>query len=66
MTAVQLALDCEPNWRDQPAELDRLCDLGALALHDPHDPRWRDLRGQGLTAWQIHRMTTVKITGSYL
>ncbi|MEU6552069.1 hypothetical protein ABZ915_17560 [Streptomyces sp. NPDC046915] len=60
MTGEQLALDvCDPTWSD-------LADHTLAALYDPHDPRWRDLRGQGLTAWEIHRMTTVTTVGSYL
>jgi hypothetical protein len=30
------------------------------------DPRDRDLHGQGLTEIQLHTMTDVPITGSYL
>jgi hypothetical protein len=45
---------------------DRLYELGAAQLHDPTDPRDRDLRGQGLTALQIHTMTTIEPIGSYL
>lgn len=33
----------QPNWRDQPAELDRLCDAGARQLHGPDSER-RDIR----------------------
>lgn len=63
MTTDQPALgDCDPNWDD----LDRLCDLGAQLLHNPTKPGYWDLRHQGLTAWQIHRITTVQLTGEYL
>jgi hypothetical protein len=44
--------DCEPNWRDAPAELDRLCDAGARDLHGEYAPP-RDTE-------------TVTTTGDYL
>jgi hypothetical protein len=46
--------------------LDELCDLGAEQLHDPIDPRWRDLRRQRLTADQWHRIVDIEITGEWL
>jgi hypothetical protein len=55
-----------------PAQLtlDDLIDLGAELLHDPlvdpHQPGWRDLRGQGLTADQYHRIADVHVVGDYL
>ncbi|MGZ0231153.1 hypothetical protein [Streptomyces sp. CPS1] len=59
MTADQLALgDWEPAW-----------DLVAGPDDDPEDPvdpRWRDLRGQGLTAAQLERIHTLDLHGSYL
>jgi hypothetical protein len=61
VTGEQLAFDCEPGWDD-----DRLYEIGAQLMHDPLDRRARDLWGQGLTAYQIHTMTTVPLTGSYL
>lgn len=67
MTADQLALDdYEPNWRDNPDQLDRLCDLGAQLLCDPVKPEYWDLRHQGLTALQIHGIQTIHLHGSYL
>ena len=33
---------------------------------DDIDPRLRDLRGQGLTAIQLHRMTDVPLQGELL
>ncbi|MFF7130358.1 hypothetical protein [Streptomyces sp. NPDC008240] len=60
MTADQLALDdCEPNWDD-------LCDLGAQQLHDPVKTIYWDLRHQGLTPLQIHRIQTIKPPRRYL
>lgn len=55
-----------PTWRDDPDALDQLCDLGAEALHEPAERQPRDLRGQGLTAVQLQRITTVQLAGSYL
>lgn len=67
MTGTQLTLDdCHPNWRDTPDEHDDLCDLGAQQLHDPVKPGYWDLRHQGLTPLQIHRIQTIKTQGSYL
>ncbi|MFD5221422.1 hypothetical protein ACFWMH_27655 [Streptomyces tendae] len=54
MTADPLPF-CDPLWTD--AELDDTT---------PDDPRLRDLRGQGLTAVQLHTITDIEITGSYL
>lgn len=53
MTAEQLALDCNPNWTDDEYD-------------EPPDPRLHDLRGQGLTLVQLHTITDVPTTGSYL
>jgi hypothetical protein len=54
----QLTLgDCEPEWADV---------LAAAELHDPVDPRWRDLRHQGLTAQQYARIVDVTVVGDYL
>jgi hypothetical protein len=47
------ATPCEPNWRDNPAELDRLCDAGARDLH-------------GNTATQTRRIATVTASEEYL
>ncbi|MGW1135630.1 hypothetical protein [Streptomyces griseoluteus] len=60
MTAHQLALDaCDPTW-------EQLADQGAEELHDPVDQPWRDLRGQGITRRQYHRMQTVPVEGDLL
>ncbi|MET9073902.1 hypothetical protein ABZX95_17380 [Streptomyces sp. NPDC004232] len=60
---VQLSLgDCDPSWDDW----DQLCARGAEELHDPVDPRWHDLRGQGLTARQYHRIVDVQVVGEWL
>lgn len=42
---------------------DELVDRGAELLEDPTDPEWRDLRGQGVTADDYHRMTSVDVRG---
>lgn len=55
-----------PTWRDDPDALDQLCDLGAEALHEPAERQPRDLRGQGLTAVQLQRITTVTPDRRYL
>ncbi|MFF7946984.1 hypothetical protein [Streptomyces griseorubiginosus] len=55
--------DCDPLWTDE--EWERLCQRGAEYLHDPTDPRHRDLRGQ-LTALEIHTMTDVRVVGAWL
>ncbi|MCX4809031.1 hypothetical protein OG601_47140 [Streptomyces sp. NBC_01239] len=55
-----------PNWRDNPSALDRLCEYGAMQLDDPIDPRLHDLRGQGLTAMQLHTITDIEPQGNYL
>ncbi|MEV5347149.1 hypothetical protein [Streptomyces achromogenes] len=55
-----------PTWRDDPDELDRLCDLGAEALHESAERQPRDLRGQGLTAHQLQCITTVTPDRRYL
>ncbi|MFJ7895949.1 hypothetical protein [Streptomyces anthocyanicus] len=46
---------CDPLWTD--VELDDTT---------PDDPRLRDLRGQGLTAIQLHTITDIDPIGSYL
>jgi hypothetical protein len=43
-----------------------LCHLSTELLDAEPDPRHRDLHGQGLTAVELHTMTDVPITGSYL
>ena len=58
--------DCEPNWRDDPTALDRLCEYGAQQLWDPIDPRLHDLRGQGLTARELNGITDIPISQEYL
>lgn len=58
--------DCEPNWRDNPDLLDCLCELGAQQLSEPDDPRLHGLRGQGLTARELHGITDIEPQGSYL
>lgn len=63
MTAAQLSIgDCDPMWSDW----EQLCQRGAEELADPADPRWRDLRGQGMNARQYHRIVDVKIAGEWL
>jgi hypothetical protein len=63
VTADQLALgDCDPLWHDW----EQLCQRGAEELVDPVDPRWRDLRHQGLTAHQYQRIADVPVVGDYL
>lgn len=42
-----------------------LCDIGADLLAEP-EPRDLDLRGQGLTAVQLHTMQDVTTTGDWL
>lgn len=60
---VQLTIgDCDPMWSDW----EQLCARGAEELHDPADPRWRDLRGQGLTAEKYHRIKDVQVVGEWL
>lgn len=54
--------DCGELWSDW----DDLCARGAEDLHDPSDPRWHDLRRQGITARQYHRLVDVKIAGDWL
>lgn len=49
--------DCEPLWTDD--EDDR------LYLHNPTDPRHRDLLGQ-LTRREIRTMTDVQLAGAWL
>jgi len=60
---VTAPADCDPLWTND--EWERLCARGAEYLHDPTDPRRRDLLGQ-LTALEIHRMTDVHVVGSWL
>ena len=58
MTGEQLALDdCDPQWDTTDA---------LVLLHGHIDHRDFDLRHQGLTAWQIHTMQTVRVRGEYL
>jgi len=45
--------DCDPNWRDRPDELDRLCELGARQLH-------------GRTAIYTRDITTITAPEEYL
>lgn len=45
--------DCEPNWRDNPDALERLCEYGAQQLHGHPRPADRDIR-------------TVPLKGDYL
>lgn len=45
---------------------DDLRALGAEELQDPTDPRWHDLKHQGITATQYHRMQDTPIAGEYL
>jgi hypothetical protein len=52
VTPEQLALDCEPDWIDDLRE-------------QPDDRLW-DLRGQGLTAIQLHTIQDIELHGSYL
>ncbi|MFG3660268.1 hypothetical protein [Streptomyces sp. NPDC047706] len=51
---------------DNQLTLDELCDLGAEELHDPIDSRWHDLRHQGITARQYHRLVDVHVVGDWL
>ncbi|MGW3196283.1 hypothetical protein ACWDBD_17190 [Streptomyces sp. NPDC001118] len=46
MTTQLTIGDCDPMWSDW----DQLCARGAEELADPVDPRWHDLRRQGITA----------------
>jgi len=58
-TSGQLALDLEDHWDDEDdPEWDE--------DEDDYVPRGRDLWGQGLTAHQLHTMTDIPLTGSYL
>lgn len=43
--------DCDPTW---PAD------------HELLDPHLHDLRGQGLTEHDLHTITDIPLTGSYL
>lgn len=54
--------DCDPLWDDW----DRLCDRGAEELYDPVDPRWHDLRHQGMSARRYHRIVDVPVVGEWL
>jgi hypothetical protein len=47
-------------------EWQELRDLGAEVWAAPVDPRDHDLRGQGLTAWQMYTITDLTITGEWL
>jgi hypothetical protein len=55
MTAEPTAADCEPMWSD-----------AEVLLHGLIPPQHFDLRGQGLTAWQIHTMTELQPPEEYL
>lgn len=44
--------DCDPLWHDDEDDWD-------IA---PPDPRTHDLRGQGLTAMQLHTITDIAIS----
>ena len=44
--------DCDPYWDDWDIE--------------PDDPRLQDLRGQGLTAIQLHTITDIEPPREYL
>lgn len=63
MTAVQLTLDwpdCEPTWTtDEPPKK-------PARRRRPRSFEKYDLRGQGLTPRQLDRITTIRLTGSYL
>ena len=54
MTSDPLPL-CDPLWTD--VELDDTT---------PDDPRLRDLRGQGLTAVQLHTITDIPLATDHL
>ncbi|MYR84052.1 hypothetical protein GTY41_03610 [Streptomyces sp. SID685] len=57
----QLALgDLDPLWHDW----DQLC--ARDAAEPDIDPRWRDIRHQGLTADQYRRIVDVPVVGNYL
>lgn len=59
MTATQLALgDCDPAWQPLWGDDER--------RYLVTDPRWRDLRQQGLSPVQIARITDVPLVGEYL
>ena len=62
MTAQLTLGDCDPMWFDW----EQLCQRGAEELGDPVDPRWHDLRRQGITAQQYHRITDVQVVGEWL
>ncbi|MFJ9752789.1 hypothetical protein [Streptomyces chartreusis] len=66
MTTARLALGYEPNWHGRPDAPDPLGNLDAELLDEGVDSCDRDLLGQGLTAQEIHSITTVPITGTYL
>lgn len=46
--------DCEPLWLDDDWDI------------APPDPRINDLRGQGLSAMQLHGITDITISQEYL
>jgi hypothetical protein len=59
VTGRQLALgDCDPAWEPLWGDDERLYVAG--------DPRWRDLRNQGLSPIRIARIVDVKIIGEWL
>lgn len=63
MTANQLSLgDCDPMWSDW----EELCQRGSMGSASSSAPRWRDLRHQGLTARQYHRIVDVHVVGDLL
>lgn len=49
-----------------PIDWSDVCDTGADQYYAPADPVDYDLRGQGLTAVRIARMTDVEIVGDLL
>lgn len=59
MTAVQLALDCDPTWTDEPS--DRPPTPFALRQHEMHD-----LRHQGTGPLALWNATTIHPDQEYL
>jgi hypothetical protein len=57
VTADPAAADCDPLWTDDDA---------LVLLHGLIPPQHWDLRGQGVTAWQIHTMTELQPPEEYL
>jgi hypothetical protein len=60
MNAVQLALDCEADWRNTPANPDHTPPPGLCHLQELHD-----LQDQGVRPSALRNAHTVP-TGSYL